>query len=205
MVASSSRHIVSRFCISIHFHRRSFPLVPSLTASPWLYLPLLLRPLCSPPSSNRSVNPQRRQRKSEERVARYRLLAGTGIFHRVSGNQAFVYGSLHAVAYSCACYEKEKWRMAEDGRERDEEIGIVVGEGAGKQASGKKWERPRNGTFIQRRGTSHRCTRPVERGEERSARGTQAAGYTIYTRKCLDDAYLPAYPCNRYFPATASC
>lgn len=35
--------------------------------------------------------------------------------------------------------------------------------------------------------------------------GTRAAGYAIYTRKCLDDAYLLAYPRNRYFPATASC
>lgn len=29
-------------------------------------------------------------------------MAGTGIFHRVSGNQAFVYGSLHAVVYQHA-------------------------------------------------------------------------------------------------------
>lgn len=42
-------------------------------------------------------------------------------------------------------------------------------------------------------------------GRGEGVRAEYAAGYAIYTRKCLDDAYLPAYPRNRYFPATASC
>lgn len=81
------------------------------------------------------MNPQRRQRKSEERAAGYRLLAGTGIFHRVSGNQAFVYGSLHAVAYPCACYEKDG--EPREARERREHRGRG-GRGGGGLAAGKK-------------------------------------------------------------------
>lgn len=46
-------------------------------------------------------------------------MAGTGIFHRVSGNQAFVYGSLHAVAYPCYEDGGERWKA----RKRDEEMG----------------------------------------------------------------------------------
>lgn len=110
------------------------PLVPPppLHRDSVLSLPRSPSPSSTP--SSRSVNPQRRQRKSEERAARYRLLAGTGIFHRVSGNQAFVYGSLHAVAYPypCACYEKGGERQGEGGRGRrsDEDVGVVEGGGA---------------------------------------------------------------------------
>jgi len=39
----------------------------------------------------------------------------------VSGNQAFVYGSLHAVAYPCACYEEGGERRGTKERERERE------------------------------------------------------------------------------------
>lgn len=78
-------------------------------------------------------------------------MAGTGIFHRVSGNQAFVYGSLHAVAYPCACYEEggERWR----GRGRDEEMGEEgVEEGTdrrrGRSESDRETERLFNGVEL---------------------------------------------------------
>lgn len=113
---------------------------PSLAASPWLHLlppPPAARPPFSPcvlhlSSSNPLLREpaERRQRKSEERAARYRLLAGTSIFHRVSGNQAFVYGSLHAVAYPRACYE--------EGEELGERRGEGRAGGRGRDDRGSK-------------------------------------------------------------------
>lgn len=94
-------------------------------------------------------------------------------------------------------------------RGRDENIVVEVGEGEGdwrrgRSESDRETERLFNGVelVIGALGWSEGGR---EVGPMRDARGTRVAGYTIYTRKCLDDAYLPAYPRNRYFPATASC
>lgn len=107
-------------------------------------------------------------------------MAGTGIFHRVSGNQAFVYGSLHAVAYPRACYEEggELRERRAGGRGRDDR-GSRRGKGEQAERGRGSWNKRR------RRSESDRETerlfngvelvigalRVLGRGRERDERG----------------------------------